>query len=328
LSETPELGREPAREPEPRREPGAPRNPGPEKPGLKRRLGPLFMTVALGFVLYSAWDLSHRWRKAEVSLNVPWALASMLPLALGCLLQGRGWIALIERMTAHSVPRARALSLYMDSQLARYTPGMVGLPFVRMAGAPRLGVPAVAVGSSVGLEMLSWTATGGALGFASLLCLPSRSGLTALLGAWAVPVVLAFAASLLALTLVDRARLPAFAVRALKVKGVGPLVPLSLPLSHLLYWTTWAVHGFLLTRAFGATPELALSTSGLYALATVGGFVALAAPAGVGVREAILSLCLAPALGSAPALGIAVASRAASLCADVVVWFVLKRCAR
>jgi hypothetical protein len=283
------------------------------------------MIVALGFVLYSAWDLSHRWQKTRVSLDLPWALASILPLALGCLIQGRGWIALIERMTARTVPRGPALSLYMDSQLARYTPGMVGLPVVRMAGAARLGVPSVAVGSSVGLEMLSWTAVGGALGFASLFALPPASGLTALLGAWAVPLVLGFAALVVALSFVDRARLPAFAVRISKVSGTGPLVPLSLPLAHVLYWATWAAHGFLLTRAFGAAPSIALSTSGLYALATVGGFVALAAPAGVGVREAILSLSLAPALGSAPALGVAVASRAASLCADIIVWAVLKR---
>jgi hypothetical protein len=299
------------------------RAPG-EKSALKR-LKPLFMLVALGFVLYSAWDLSRRWQHSRVSLDLPWALASVLPLGLGCLIQGRGWIALIERMTARSVPRGPALSLYMDSQLARYTPGMVGLPVVRMAGAPRLGVPALAIGSSVGLEMLSWTAVGGALGFASLFALPSRTGLTALLGAWAVPIVLCFALGVIALSFVDRARLPNFVLRVLKVTGSGPLVPPSLPLAHLAYWLTWALHGYLLTRAFGAAPSLALSTSGLYALATVGGFVALAAPAGVGVREAILSVSLAPALGSAPALAVAVASRAASLCADLLVWGVLKR---
>jgi glycosyltransferase 2 family protein len=310
-------------------EPNAPSAPNePKKPGLKQRLGPLFMLVAFAFVAYSAWDLAHRWQKTKISLDLPWAVASVLPLGLGCLIQGRGWIALIERMTARRVPRGPALSLYQDSQLARYTPGMVGLPFVRMAGAARLGVSAMSVGSSVGLEMLSWTAVGGGVGFASLFFLPERSGLTALLGAWAVPIVLGFTAILIALTCLDRTRFPAFVVRALKVSGAGPLVPFSLLLAHALYWGTWAVHGYLLSRAFGAGSGVALETSGLYALATVGGFVALAAPAGVGVREAILSVSLAPALGSAPALGIAVASRAASLCADVIAWFVLKRWAR
>ena len=296
----------------------------PERSPLKR-LKPLFMLIAFVFVVYSSWSLSRRWQAARVSLDLPWAFASILPLTLGCVIQGRGWIALIERMTARVVPRGPALSLYMDSQLARYTPGMVGLPVVRMAGAPRLGVPAVAVGSSVGLEMLSWTAVGGALGFASLLALPARSGLTALLGVWAIPLVLAFALGVLVLAFADRSRLPRFAVRVLKVSGSGPLVPLGLPVAHFLYWLTWAAHGVLLTHAFGANFAVAASTSGLYALATVGGFVALAAPAGVGVREAILSLSLAPALGSAPALAVAIASRAASLCADILVWAALKR---
>ncbi len=300
----------------------------PKKTGLKQRLGPLFMLVAFLFVAYSAWDLAHKWQRARVSLDLLWAVASVLPLLFGCLAQGRGWIALIERMTAVRVARGPALSLYMDSQLARYTPGMVGLPFVRMAGAARLGVPAVTVGSSVGLEMLSWTAVGGGIGFASLFFLPTRSGLLALLGAWAVPIVLAFTTIVFALTGVDRARLPAFVVRVLKVPGSGPLVPLALLLAHALYWSSWAAHGFLLTRAFGAAPGIALESCGLFALATVGGFVALAAPAGVGVREAILSVSLAPALGAAPALAIAVVSRAASLTADLVAWLVLKRWAR
>jgi hypothetical protein len=316
-----------SREPEGPNEPIASGDAAPKKSGFKQAK-PVFMLVALGFVLYSAWSLAERWQRTRVSLDWPWALASIAPLALGCLIQGRAWIALLERMTTRSVPHGPALSLYMDSQLARYTPGMVGLPVVRMAGAARLGVPAVSVGSSVGLEMLSWTAVGGALGFASLYALPAQSGLTALLGAWAAPLVCCFAAAVLVLVFVDRARLPAFAVRALKAPGSGPLVPFSLPLAHFFYWLTWAAHGALLTHAFGAAPSVALSTSGLYALATVGGFVALAAPAGVGVREAILSLSLAPALGSAPALAVAVASRAASLCADIVVWAALKRWAR
>lgn len=302
--------------------------PPAKKPGLKKRLGPLMMLIAAVFVAYSAYKLGARWQEKAVSLELGWAIASVVPLVLGCLIQGRGWIALIERMTARRVPRGPALSLYMDSQLARYTPGMVGLPVVRMAGADRLGVPAVAIGSSVGLEMLSWTAVGGAIGFASLLMLPAKDELTALLGAWAVPIVLGFAVIVAVLTFVDRTRLPARLVRLLKVEGTGPLLPLALPLAHVLYWATWAVHGILLTHAFGASFAISASTSGLYALATVGGFVALAAPAGVGIREAILSVSLAPAVGSAPALAIAIASRAASLVADVLTWAVLKRWAR
>ena len=54
----------------------------PAKPGIKKRFGPLFMAVALAFVAYSAWDLAHRWQKTKVSLDLGWALASIVPLGV------------------------------------------------------------------------------------------------------------------------------------------------------------------------------------------------------------------------------------------------------
>jgi Lysylphosphatidylglycerol synthase TM region len=285
---------------------------------------PLLMTVALAFVAYAAWDLRSRWDKARVALDLPLALASVVPLGLGALVQGCAWIGLVERMAGRRVPRRQALALYMDSQLARYTPGMGGLPAVRMAGAPRLGLSALTVGSSVGLEMLSWTAVGGMLGFGALGFLPARAGLSQLLGELALPLVLAFALILALLLCVDRARFPGWVRRSLKADGSGPLVPPLLPLIHVGYWATWMLHGVLLTQALGASFQVAARSSALYVLATVGGFVALAAPAGVGVREAILSLCLAPIVGAGPAVAAAVASRAASLCSDVIVWLALR----
>ncbi|HEY4156900.1 MAG TPA: hypothetical protein VGM29_02340 [Polyangiaceae bacterium] len=286
------------------------------------------MTVAIAFVAYAAWHLAQRWQSTRVSLSWPLAFASILPLALGCLIQGRGWIALLERMTGQRVPRKAGLALYMDSQLARYTPGMVGLPLVRIAGAERLGVPALLVGSSVGFEMLSWTAVGGAVGFSALLGFDHAALYESRLGALSLVLLALFALGLLVLVALDRARLPGFLRRALGADGGGPLLPVALPLMHLAYWLTWLAHGVLLSLAFGAPSSLALSGSGFYALATVGGFIALAAPAGVGVRESILSMALASTLGVAPALAIAVASRAASLLADVGVWLALRGAGR
>jgi uncharacterized membrane protein YbhN (UPF0104 family) len=61
---------------------------------------------------------------------------------------------------------------------------------------------------------------------------------------------------------------------------------------------------------------------GLYTLGPVVGFLAVAAPAGIGVREAIVSIGLAAQLGPAPALAAAVLSRGISLLADVLAWSV------
>jgi len=155
---------------------------------------------------------------------------------------------------------------------------------------------------------------------------PSRAGTLERgpLGAASLVLVALFALAVLGLVALERTRLPRFALRVLGADGRGPLIPPALPLAHACYWLSWLAHGVLLSRAFGAPLTLALQGSGIYALATVGGFVALAAPAGVGVRESILSLGLAPALGAAPAVALAVASRLASLIADVCVWATLR----
>ena len=247
-----------------------------------------------------------------------WRLCSRCP---GSVVQGYGWIRLIDRMADRRVPRGAALALYLESQIARYLPGKVGLPLVRMAGAGRLGVAASTVGSSVLVEMLSWIAVGSAVGF-SLLTMASEHvlGVAALLGR-AGPVLLAGSAlAVVMLMVVDRRRLPRAVLRALDLAGSGPLVPPSVPLIHVVYWGSWAAHGYLLSQALGAQPQIALSAAGLFVLAPILGFIVLAAPAGIGVREAVLSLGLAPTVGPAAALAAAILSRAASLVADLASW--------
>jgi hypothetical protein len=292
---------------------------------LKKLVKPVLMVLAGGFVALAAWDLVRRWEPGRFQLH--WGLAALsgAPLLAASLLQGMGWIALIDKMTGKRVPRGPALALYLDSQLARYTPGKVGLPLVRMAGAGRIGAPAGSVGSSVLVEMMSWTAVGSGAGF-TLLYLTNEhaSGVTQLLGRWGLPLVGLCLAGLFALMLVDRRWIPASLLSRLGLTGEGPLVPPSLPLVHVGYWSAWAVHGWLLAQAVSDVSGAPSAATGLCILGPVLGFVALAAPAGVGVREAVLAAGLAPLVGSAPALTLAVASRFLSLLADLGAWLVLR----
>jgi hypothetical protein len=285
---------------------------------LKRWLRPLMLVVTAIFVVWTGFDLSQRWESRRVSVEPGFLLLSLLPVLIGSLIQGVAWLALVERMTHRKIPRVTALSLYFDSQLARYTPGKVGLPLVRMEGAPALGVSRRLIGLSVLLEMLSWTATGALLGFLLLAVAEAPSeGLGRLAGSLA-PVLLAASLALaLALVAIDRRRIPQKLQNALGLEGLGPLAPLRLPALQLVYWLTWAIHGYFLARALGAPPALALATTGFSPLANVLGFVALAAPAGVGVREAVLVAGLSPVLGGPGAVSAAVLSRVVSLLADL-----------
>jgi len=79
-----------------------------------------------------------------------------------------------------------------------------------------------------------------------------------------------------------------------------------------------------MSLALGAPQGAALTAMGFYVLSQVAGFVVLAAPAGLGVREAVLVTGLSPSVGAAGALGAAVVSRALSLAAELAVWIIAR----
>ena len=292
--------------------------PRPARGKAARPLKAVLTAVAALFVVYAGWDLARGWDSGALDFEWTFAILSLLPLVVSAFIAARAWIALVERMAERRVPRRFAFRLYMESQLARYTPGKVGLPLVRMAGAARLGLPARAIGTSVLIEVGSWLAVGGAVGFGALALFGDHlSGTLAIMGRWAPLVVLVFVLGTLLLTTLDRRRLPSQPLRWLELDGSGPILPVELLGYHLVNWATWLVHGYLVARAVGAEHGPALGSAGLFVLAPVAGFLALAAPAGLGIREALLSLGLSPAVGAAPALSAALISRAASLISDI-----------
>jgi glycosyltransferase 2 family protein len=292
---------------------------------LKRLVQPLLALVAAAFVIVTAVDLVRSWDGRDVHLDLGLAFASLLPVLAGALIQAFAWILLTERMAERRMPRLRGLATYLDSQLARYTPGKIGLPLVRMEGAARFGFSRRLVGASVLIEMLAWTATGGVVGFFLLWMsdVPAE-GVAGLAGRYSLPLMLASLIAVLTLVLVDRRRLPAKLRALFGLDGGGRIAPLRLPVLELLYWLTWAVHGYFLTLALGASQQGAIGTMGYNPLANVLGFVALAAPAGVGVREAVLISGYGSLLGSGSALAAAGLSRIVSLIADLGVWAVVR----
>lgn len=292
---------------------------------LKAMARPVLASLALVFVGLAAWDLKRRWRSGEVEIDYVWVGLSLLPLVVGVLVLALGWTWLLSQMSGSKVPKLRGIALHVESQAARYTPGKVGVPLVRMLGAEQLGTTARIVVSSVFVELLCWVAVGGTMAFALLFVSGdlARSASDSL-GAFSLAILVGFALALLCLLVVDRRRLPAKLRSLLTLEGTGPLVPAKLPLIHAAYWLTWAAHGYLIGRAIQLPPGLALAGSGLYVLAPVMGFLALVAPGGLGVREAVLSVALAPSIGPAAALYAALLSRATSVAVDLGTWLALR----
>lgn len=308
-------------------EAGREREPGtlPSAQRFKAALRPVMALLAVAFVGVAIWDLKRRWQPGVVEIHYGRVALSMLPLAIGCLLLGLGWVWLLSRMSGSKVPLLPAMALHLESQAARYTPGKVGLPLVRVLGAEQLGTTGRIVASSVLIEVLCWVATGGVTGLLVLIVSGDMlSRVTDALGLLGLSTLLGFVVVLALLLLAPRRRLPRKLLAALQLEGSGPLVPATLPVVHAGYWLTWAAHGYLISRAIHAPDATAVASMGFYVLAPVMGFLALAAPGGLGVREAVLSIALAGAVGPAAALYAALLSRGTSLIVDFGVWMAFR----
>jgi hypothetical protein len=292
---------------------------------LKALLRPIMGVLAVVFVVAAIWDLKRRWRPGVIQVDYGMAALSMLPLALGCVLLGLGWIWLLSRLSGVKIPILPGMALHLESQAARYTPGKVGLPLVRMLGAAKLGTTSRIAGSSVFIEVLCFVATGGVTGLLVLVLSGDMlKRVTEALGRFGLLVLLGFVVALGVLLLLDRRYLPRKMRELLQLDGNGPLVPPALPLIHAVYWLTWAAHGYFTSRAVHAPVDVSLGSMGFYVLAPVMGFLALAAPGGLGVREAVLSIALSAATGPAAALYAALLSRGTSVIVDFGVWMAFR----
>lgn len=288
------------------------------------KLRSAFALVACAFVLYAGLDLYRRWDGSPVRVDLGSFLLSCGLAALAMLLQLFAFRSLVKSFT-QAPPTLRVLGrLYMDSQLARYTPGKLGLVAVRISGASKVGMNAQQMGASLVVELLSWCAVG-SLVSAGLLAFSSLGDLAASLGHLSFGVLaLGSALALIALVAVPQRRWPSVVARLIGVESENPLLPLEVVGFHVLHFLAWSGCGVALAASVGAGSATWILCAGLVPGSIVLGFVAFLAPAGVGVREAVLLSGLSPVLGPSAALSVGLLARAASLLSDVFLWILFR----
>jgi uncharacterized membrane protein YbhN (UPF0104 family) len=206
--------------------------------------------------------------------------------------------------------------------LARYLPGKVGIPAVRMAAAESVGVGTAFMAASVVLESLAWLASGFLLTIVLSLGPWAPPHLSQL---WQHPLAkLAVGLSLLGaatLALLEARFYPRALLKLLRLEGRrGPLLPPVLMLSTGGFWLATAGTSALLARALGAGGDVALLAAVAGLAAPLVGFLALPVPAGLGVREAVLVMALASSLTDSGALAFGLVSRAVSLVVELLLW--------
>ena len=264
------------------------------------------LAVVAGFFVAT---LAARWNDV---ISLKWRLepglftAATLLLALSYGLVAWLWgLALRRAAGTRLVAGAR---IWFLSNLARYVPGNVwsyvgAVELARREGVARrttLAVMALTQVLSVGVAL--------AAGLPVLLAERARLGRPALLGAVVVVAVAGLA-------VLFRRRLLGLARRRLPGFDPAELAPSAGTVAWLVagYAAYWVVTGLAFAALVASLYPLAAGDVPLvvaaYAAAYAAGFLALLTPAGLGVREGVLVVALAPVLPAGPALVVALVSR-------------------
>lgn len=287
----------------------------------------LLLLVVLAFVAWTGWDLAVRWQQSPAVVpHVGWVLLSVVPLLLMSLAQALGWLAQVHRMVRHRLPWVDAVELFLAAMLGRYAPAKVGMPAILLSRAKSVSITPALAGSSMLLVLLVYTLLGTGLGMGTLAASHriAPPQLQALQGGLGLLAVLGMALGVVLLLAVDRRRWPTGWLRRLGVEGRGPLVGAGMVGWYTTAWLSWWVHGVLVVRAVGGSWIDGAEAAGLFVLAPVLGFLALVAPGGLGVREAVVAGGLAQVVGPGPAVVAALLSRIVAVLVDVGMWAVFR----
>jgi hypothetical protein len=269
--------------------------------------------VGVGVLVLGVVVVVRRWDEVSRALEtIGWgpALAALALTTLGVLATGECWRQWLASLGGHVAPLT-AHRLFYVTQAGKYVPGSLWPVLAQAMLARRYGVTRSAIVAASTLFLLLHTVTGVLVGVVGV-------GATAAEWAWlVVPVatggVLVLLPPVLGRLLHALARWrPALATTRPTWAATGRASALM-----LLAWGCYGTATWLLVRPLDDSPAGFPLAVGGYALAWVVGFLAVAAPAGVGAREAVLVAVLGPLVGVSGALSVALVSRVALTVADL-----------
>jgi uncharacterized membrane protein YbhN (UPF0104 family) len=248
-----------------------------------RLAGQILLAAGIVFVLLrlrEIWGDSH----VDVSRVGWWWLGGALAIACAAAVaEGLVWLSILRGLGVGT--RRAWAGIYLQAQLGKYVPGVLWQYAGRGALARTHGLPVPLVARSLPVELAAATYA------AAVLC-------ALLIGWWGVVVV----AAVVALTpfIGSRLRPEWGAIR--NGARVTPFYAASTFAIGVSFWMT--------ARSFVdvSAGQIPLYIGG-FAAAWIVGLVAIYAPGGLGVREAMLVAILHGRIGSADALVVAAASR-------------------
>lgn len=287
--------------------------------GVARRgaggvLSLLVLLVVVGAGGWFVWSQRTEVAGALADIGVAAALGCLGLTLLGVLATGECWRVWLASL-AEAPPARTSHAVFYLTQAGKYLPGSLW-PFLAQALlARRFGVPRSAILTATSLFLVTHMVTGVVVGVLG-------AGPSVAQGWRWVLYPAALAGTALLLPPVLRRVVVLLGRRRGGTAGVVLRPPgwATVGRAVLLMGLAWACYGgatwVLVTRLEPGPASLPVAV-GAYALAWVVGFLAVAAPAGVGAREAVVVLVLAPLVGTPGALTVALVSRVALTVVDL-----------
>lgn len=273
----------------------------PNAPSLAARLSAVVPTiVAVVLLLLAAQWFGERWTavmaaEGAVPVAWPWLLLGALCLVVHATTALVIWRQVLASVAA-PVPWHTAVDVFVPALLARYVPGRIWANAARLALAKRAGV--------------AYVKTTGALVWETLLALAS-AGLVATLTLYGRvdPALYYAAAALMGVPLVMWVVLS-----WMKRAPRGLAAPAA---TSLAGWLAFGAAHLAFARAVApVTVDAYPLIGGAIALAWAIGFLAIIVPVGLGVRDGLLLVTLAPVLSPAQAMMFVALARLVQLGVD------------
>lgn len=283
----------------------------------------LFAGIVIAYFLFSLWKQWQTGLLEKFTYSVTGLLASMLGMVGLVVLMALLWRWLLDLLAKKKLPLKAVLKIQILSWLGRYMPGKVGMFLGKILLGKEIGLSGSVLASSVLYEHLLFISSGfsivlltlGSSVVAKLISVDvSLMQLILLIG-----IILASAPYLIktAFYLLEKIMTPGDhkVIAVLSVRNTG-LMFLGYHLAHLSAGAGF----FLLLHTL--VPDIgipALSAVGIITAAHLAGILAFFAPAGLGVRESVMTWLLLPYMELDSALSISILTRVWSTVADGII---------
>jgi uncharacterized membrane protein YbhN (UPF0104 family) len=285
---------------------------GEVRPHRRRGLQILGALVAAALIVYLIRRIWGDWNSVR---TYPWTLrpwylvASMLSLQAAFLIMARSWRSVLRAIGVRW-PFIRAFWIFYLSNLGRYIPGNLWQMGAAAVMGRQMGVAASDIVASMIVHLLYFLPVGAAIALASGSFPPPFDTASFHVLAWAASLLCAASALWpnfilqAAPGLAKRLKLDPERWKLETARRLGILA------QTVAAWVCLSLGFSLMVLAVAPVgPHLVWDLARIYIVAHILGYVVLLAPAGLGVREGVMVVLLAPLLGAGPGAGIALLAR-------------------